>query len=93
MHSRPFIYPILKAKPVSVHLYWYAYHHKDEIECQVQELLSQGVIRHSVIPFSSPIILVKKKDETWHMCMDLRALNKVTVLDKYPIPTISELLD
>ena len=39
------------------------------------------------------VILVNKKDETWRMCVDFYALNKVIILDKYPIPTISELLD
>lgn len=79
--------------PVSMQPYIYAYHHKDKIERQVEELLTEGIIRHSISPFSSPIILVKKKDDSWRMCVDFRALNKVTVLDKYPIPTINELHD
>ena len=73
--------------------YKYAYHHKDEIERQVRELLQARVIRQSTSLFSSPVILVKKKDGTWRMCVDYRALNKVTISDKFPIPTIGELLD
>jgi hypothetical protein len=64
-----------------------------EIKKQVQELVEQGVIRPSTSPCGSPIILVPMNYVTWRMCMDFRALNKITLKNHYPLPRIDDLLD
>jgi len=84
----------LKAGSEAVNLRPYKYSglQKDSLERMVKEMLDTGIIRTSNSSFASPMILVKKKDSTWRLYVDYRALNKLTIKDKYPIPMIEELL-
>ena len=65
----------------------------DELKKQLQDLLDKGYIRASNSPFGAPILFLKKKDGRFRICVDYRALNKVTIKNRYPLPRIEEMLD
>lgn len=83
----------LGAQPPNVRPYRYLFTQKNEIEKIIKELLEAGVIRPSISPYSSPVVMVLKKDGKWRMCPDFGTLNKLTFKDKFPIPVVDDLLD
>lgn len=78
VNLRPYRYPALQ---------------KNVIEEMIKKLLDQWVIRPSNSSFAAPIVLVKKKDGGWRICVDYHSLNQATIKDKFPIHIIEELLD
>ena len=64
-----------------------------ELKKQLEELQRIGFIRPSSSPWGAPVLLVKKKDESMRLCVDYRALNEVTIKNKYPLPRIDDLFD
>lgn len=81
------------ARPVRIRPYCYSPELKTEIEKQIQAMLDSGEISVSTSEFASPIIMVRKKDFTWRLCVDYHNLNLLTLKSKYPLPVIDELLD
>jgi hypothetical protein len=80
-------------QPIKQPMYRIPVHKKDEVQRQVDNMLNQGVIRPSSSPWSSPIVLAKKKNGDWRFCIDFRKINELTKKDVYPLPRIDELLD
>jgi hypothetical protein len=80
-------------QPFRLRPYRYTPQQKDEIEKQVTKMLNSGIIQHSSSPFASPILLVKKKDGEWRLCVDYRRLNAYTVKNRYPMPIFDEITD
>ena len=65
----------------------------EELRRQLKDLLDAGYIRPSKAPFGAPVLFQKKKDGSLRMCINYRALNKITIKNKYPIPLIADLFD
>ncbi|GBM92192.1 Transposon Ty3-G Gag-Pol polyprotein [Araneus ventricosus] len=66
---------------------------KEIIDEKIKQWLKDEIIRPSTSEYSSPVVLVKKKDGSSRLCIDYRRLNKITVREHFPLPLIDELLD
>ena len=66
---------------------------RDKVKQLVQEMLDQGAIQHSDSPWSSPVVLAKKKDGSARFCIDYGKVNEVTRKDAYPLPRVDDTLD
>jgi hypothetical protein len=64
-----------------------------ELKMQLKELLDLGLIHPSVSLWGAPVILIRKKDGSWRLCIDYRQLNKATIKNQYPLPRIDDLFD
>ena len=66
---------------------------RDVMDSEIKEMLELGVIEKSVSPYSSPVVLVPKKDGSVRFCIDFRKLNKVTEFDAEPMPNMEEVIN
>jgi hypothetical protein len=88
---------VIKLKPGTTPIYKTPYRMATpelaELKEHIKELLEKGFIRPISSPWGAPVIFVPKKDGTQRLCVDYRALNEVTVENKYPLPRIDDLFD
>ncbi|GJS00645.1 putative reverse transcriptase domain-containing protein [Tanacetum coccineum] len=81
------------ATPIAKSLYRLAPSKMQELSGQLQELQDKGFIRPSHSPWEAPVLFVKKKDGSFRMCIDYKELNKITIINRYPLPSIDDLFD
>ncbi|GJT79652.1 retrotransposon protein, putative, ty3-gypsy subclass [Tanacetum coccineum] len=81
------------AAPVARAPYRLAFSEMQELSDQLQELANRGFIRPSNSPWGAPVLFVKKKDGSFRMCINYREINKLTVMNRYPLPRIDDLFD
>src|SRR6185295_3717296 len=80
-------------EPPSRPVYRLSHYEMKELKVQLSDLLEKGFIQPSVSPFGAPVLFVHKKEGTLRLCVDYRALNKITIKNRYPLPRIEDLLD
>jgi hypothetical protein len=94
--KRAIDYPIEvipRSEPPSRSTYRLSQKEMAELKKQLSDLLQKGFIRPSVSPYGAPVLFVHKKEGTLRMCVDYRALNKITIKNRYSLPRIDELMD
>nr|GFB96096.1 putative reverse transcriptase domain-containing protein [Tanacetum cinerariifolium] len=84
---------ILGAKPISKAPYRMAPVELKELKEQLQDMLENGFIRPSVLPWGTPVLFVKKNDGSMRLCIDYRELNRITIRNRYPLSRIDDLFD
>ena len=66
---------------------------RQTVRKEIQDLLDKGIIRESTSNWAAPIVMVKKPDKSWRMCVDYKVLNSHTVNMKYPLQNMKDLIN
>lgn len=85
--------PLIDETPIRQRFRWIPPSEYEVVKAHINQLLEAEIIRESCSPYASPIVLVKKKDDSLRMCIDYRQLNARTRKDTFPLPGIDESLD
>ena len=83
--------PLTSDVPIRRKMYNLPFSSKEVVEKEIQVMLDLEIIEPSKSPYSSPVVLVRKKDGSCRFCIDFRGLNKITVFDAEPIPNVEDL--
>ena len=67
--------------------------YKNAVEKEIEEMIKEGIIEPASSDWASPIVIIKKKDDIIHLCVEYRRLNAVTHMDAYPMPRMEEIVD
>lgn len=84
---------ITDAQPIKQRYYPVSPAMMQHIDAELKDMLTKGIIEPSNSPWSSPIVMVPKKEGGWRFCCDFRKINSVTTRDSYPLPYVSQILD
>jgi hypothetical protein len=84
---------MLGVTPLAKAPYRMSHEELKELKVQLEEFLAKGYIKPNKSPYGALVLFIHKKDGTLRMCVDYRALNKVTVKNQYPLPRINDLFD
>ena len=83
-----------KERPITLHPYYRKSPLENAfLEEEIQKMLDNGIISHSDSPWFAPVVIARKKNGKFRLCVDYRKLNEITKKDRYPLPRIDELLD
>ncbi len=80
-------------KPVKIPPRYMSKEKQDDADAQIKQSIEMGIAQPSNSPWAAPVVMVKKKDGSYRMCVDYRALNDKSIKDAFPLPKIQEVLD